>query len=54
MTGVQTCALPILQKGVSADVKPAHDATVGARDTLVIFAEHEKLLGIAARNRNGH
>jgi voltage-gated potassium channel len=40
-----------LAKGQSADVKPATAAMVSAGDTLVIFAQHEKVLKIAARNR---
>jgi voltage-gated potassium channel len=40
-----------VEKGKSADVKPATAAMVSAGDILVIFAQHEKVLQIAARNR---
>jgi uncharacterized protein with PhoU and TrkA domain len=40
-----------VEKGHSADVKPAHNATVHVGDILVIFAHHDKVLQIAARNR---
>ncbi|MDQ7026488.1 MAG: TrkA family potassium uptake protein [Anaerolineae bacterium] len=40
-----------VEKGHSADVKPSRSALINVGDILVIFAQHEKVLQIAARNR---
>lgn len=38
-------------KGRPANVKPEHSAVVRGGDILVLFAQHDKVLSIAARNR---
>ncbi len=39
------------ESSVSPDVQPARETVVRAGDTLVIFAQHERSLNIATRNR---
>jgi voltage-gated potassium channel len=41
----------LYSKQDKAEVQPAHNVMVGAGDTLVIFAQHSRILSVIARNR---
>ena len=40
-------------RGDQSDVHPPRDLIIQAGDTLVIFAQHDHILDIVARNRKG-
>ena len=44
----------LYNKHGEAEVQPAHEVVVKGGDTLVIFAQHSRILSIVARNRPKH